>query len=205
MKKIFLISIMAFVCRANAQVTSFNMNGITTGVKIDTVTPANSRPLPTVNLNTSGSAVNLATENTLQTVNNSILGVDTTLGLINGKLPATLGQKTMAGSLAVTVASDQSAIATNPNANLTGTYAEITNLTTVAQTFTAPANAVGFLIETLSSNTVNVRWKVGAAATTTSGMRLEPGRSEYIPLGANISVIAESGTNQVVTVQWVSK
>lgn len=89
--------------------------------------------------------------------------------------------------------------------NTQGVYAEITNLTTVAQSFTAPANARGFVIEALSSNTVNVRYAVGAVTTITSGMRLEPGRSEFIPIAANISVIAESGTNQVVTVQWVVK
>lgn len=84
-----------------------------------------------------------------------------------------------------------------------GSYDEITNLTTTAQTFTAPANAAAVIIEASSSNTNNVRYKIGTAATTTTGMRLEPGRSEYIPAHANISVIAEAGTNQVITVQWL--
>jgi hypothetical protein len=93
----------------------------------------------------------------------------------------------------------------SPTANAAGSYAEITNLTTVAQTFTVPANAVGFVIEALSDNTNNIRYKIGAAATTASGMRLEPGRSENFNNGpaANISVIAEGGTNQVVSVQWI--
>lgn len=91
-------------------------------------------------------------------------------------------------------------------ANANGSYAEITNLTTVAQTFTVPANAVGFILEALSDNTANIRYKIGATATTTSGMRMESGRdSGYVPCAANISVIAESGTNQVVTVQWILK
>lgn len=89
--------------------------------------------------------------------------------------------------------------------NPAGQYNQITNLTTTAQTFTAPINAVGFIMETDSSvNTVNVRWSIGSAATTTSGMVLEPGRDTgYIPCAASISVIAVSGSGQSVAVQWV--
>jgi hypothetical protein len=116
-------------------------------------------------------------------------------------LPASLGQKTMAESLAVTIASDQSALSVTQTA-LTGTYQEITNLTTVAQTFTAPAGAKWFKIMADEANTANVRYKVGAAATTTSGMQLQSGRSEDNMIGGDISVIAESGTNQKVYVQF---
>jgi hypothetical protein len=122
------------------------------------------------------------------------------------RFPASLGQTTMVGSLPVTIASDQSELATAPHINANGSYAEITNLTTTAQSFTPPANAVGFVIEALSDNTANVRYKIGAAASTTSGMRLEPGRSEtYSNLASTVSVIAESGTNQVVDIQWIVK
>ena len=84
-----------------------------------------------------------------------------------------------------------------------GSFAEILNLAAVAQTFTAPARAVGFKIQALSSNTENIRMKVGAAATASSGFRLEPGRSEDFDLVGTISVIAEAGTNQEVCVQWL--
>lgn len=158
MKLLLIFFLTSLSCTAFA-VTDYQLNGLTIPVKQDTSTPANSRPLPTQYLDSSGVRTNLATESTL------------------------------------------SALVTNTQ----GVYAEITNLTTVAQSFTAPANARGFVIEALSSNTVNVRYAVGAVTTITSGMRLEPGRSEFLPIGANISVIAESGTNQVVTVQWVVK
>lgn len=158
MKLLFIFFLTALSCSAFAA-TDYQLNGLTVPVKQDTITPGNSKPLPTQYLNSSGVRTDLATE-------------------------ATVG-----------------ALVTNTQ----GVYAEITNLTTVAQSFTAPANARGFVIEALSSNTVNVRYAVGAVATITSGMRLEPGRSEFIPIAANISVIAESGTNQVVTVQWVVK
>lgn len=112
---------------------------------------------------------------------------------------------TDANTQRVVLPTDQGAIATKQPINPNGSYAEITNLTTTAQTFTVPSNAVGFVIETLSDNTANIRYKIGAAATITSGMRLEPGRAENFNTGpaANISVIAESGTNQVVSVQWI--
>lgn len=135
----------------------------------------------------------------------SLLGVKTDIEALSAQFPVSLGQTTKSGSLSVTVASDQDALATKSPVNASGSYAEITNLTTTAQTFTAPSNAVGFVIEALSDNTNNIRYKIGSTATTTSGMRLEPGRSENYNSGpaANISVIAEDGTNQIVTVQWI--
>lgn len=68
------------------------------------------------------------------------------------------------------------------------------------QTFIAPAGAV-------SANIMNVgaepaRYKQGAAATTTSGLRLEPGRSEQILNGSDISVISESGLATDIAVIW---
>ena len=75
-------------------------------------------------------------------------------------------------------------------------------VTGTASTFTAPANAVGFTIESDSSNTDNVRWAVGSVATASVGTLMEPGRSfEVVPLTANISVIALTGS-ATVSVQW---
>lgn len=113
-----------------------------------------------------------------------------------------LGQQAMADSVPVVIASDQTPLPISEDAN-TSSYAEITNLTTSAQTFTAPAGARGFLIQAPSTNAENIRWKVGAAATTTSGILMEPGRSEMLDAGGNISVIAAAGSNQSVYVQWV--
>lgn len=88
--------------------------------------------------------------------------------------------------------------------NSNGQYNEITNLTTAVQTFTAPAKAVGFLLEADDGNTGNVRWKIGSNPSTTSGMKLQPGRdSGYYPCGLDVRVIADSGSNQIATIQWV--
>lgn len=58
----------------------------------------------------------------------SVTGVATeiTLSAINGKLPATLGQKTMAASLAVAIASDQSAVPVSGTVSVTGVATEVT-------------------------------------------------------------------------------
>jgi hypothetical protein len=87
--------------------------------------------------------------------------------------------------------------------NVTGSQA--TTSTSTVVTITAPANAVGFILQASPSNTDNLRWRVGATATTTVGMLLAPGQdSGYVPLGANISLIPVSGT-QEYEVQWVAQ
>jgi hypothetical protein len=118
-----------------------------------------------------------------------------------GLLPGSLGQKTMANSLAVTLASDQSALPIVETA-LSITFQEILNLTTTAQTFTAPAGAKWMLIEADDTNSANIRVKIGGTATISSGIQFQAGRSEMIKGGGNISVIAESGTNQKISVQF---
>lgn len=114
-------------------------------------------------------------------------------------LPASLGQKAMANSFAVAIASDQGSLAVTQTA-LTASFQEITNLTTSAQTFTAPAGAKWAKV--MNVGTENIRVKIGGAATIASGLRLEPGRSEDFMAAGNISVIAETGTNQEVAVQF---
>lgn len=83
---------------------------------------------------------------------------------------------------------------------LTPTFQEITNLTTVAQTFTAPAGAKWMKISAGAQNTPNIRFKVGGTATTTSGIRLEPSRTEDLMAAGDVSVIAESGSGLYVCV-----
>lgn len=114
------------------------------------------------------------------------------------RLPALIGINTGAASLSVVPASD--AVFGMKTRPLTNSFAEFPTLSTV-QTFTAPANAIGGKIQALSDNPNNVRYVQGGVATTTFGIRLEPGRSEDFSGGSNISVISESGTN-AVSVNW---
>lgn len=116
---------------------------------------------------------------------------------MSGKLPATLGITTATGSLSVAPASD--AVFVNKPKALTSSFAEYLTLTTV-QTFTAPANAIGGLIQAQDTNGANVRFKQGGTATTTSGLQLQPGRSEPIGSGSDVTVVSESGTNAVAII-----
>lgn len=127
---------------------------------------------------------------------------ETTLAALSAKLPAVLGQTTMANSLAVTIASNQSALSVT-QAALTPTFQEILNLTNSAQTFTAPAGAKWCKINTDDTNTANIRVKIGGTATTSSGVQFQPGRSEDYSAVGNISVICETAaTNQKICVQF---
>lgn len=125
---------------------------------------------------------------------------ETTLAAISGKLPASLGAKTGANSLSVVPATD--AVYSVTQTALTPTFQEILNLTTTAQTFTAPAGAKKCFIMTDDTNTANIRVKLGGTATTTSGLQFQPGRAEPLEFAGDISVIAESGTNQKIMVQF---
>jgi hypothetical protein len=116
-------------------------------------------------------------------------------------IPASLGQKSMANSFAVALASDQSALSTTQTA-LVSSYQEITDLTITAQTFTAPVGAKWCKIYAEDTNVANIRVRIGGTATVTSGLQLQPGRSEDFNAVGNISVIAESGTNQKVNVHF---
>lgn len=79
-----------------------------------------------------------------------------------------------------------------------------TTVSTVA-TLTAPANAMGFLLMNLDTSSANIRWAVGATASASVGSQLQPGRDTgFVPAGANVSICAESGT-QNYSVQWVVK
>lgn len=117
-----------------------------------------------------------------------------------------VGQKTMAQSLPVVMASDQGPIGVSMPQYTSGAYASTSLTGTTASTATRPVNAMGFVIQASDANTDNIRWMVGGTASTTLGLQLQPGRdSGFIPVSANVSVCAEaSGTNSF-DIQWVIK
>lgn len=328
---IFLIIVLAPF--ANATGLDYLLNGVTTPVKVDTATPANSKPYPFMYLNPSGVRAELGTEATLQTINTSVLGVDTklqgidfateatlsaintkvateatlanlnskdfatsakqdtgnaSLASIDGKTPALVGGKVpvdvtfpaaqsvtqgttpwvvdgsavtqpvsaaslplptgaatettlsslnskvsqnfgaetsavrtaaqignasgsadfgsgtaSAQTLRVVLPTDQSPIATKTPVNTQASTVTITNVTTTAQSVSVPTGAVGFKIYALDTNTANLRVVLGGTATASTGIQLQPGRSEDFNVATAISVIAESGTGQGVVVIWI--
>lgn len=96
--------------------------------------------------------------------------------------------------------------------SMSGTAAPVSNNATqssstvsTVSTISAPQNAVGFILQNLSTSTANIRFALGGAATTTVGIELLPGQdSGYIPAGSNVSIVAESGT-QSYNIQWVQQ
>lgn len=119
-----------------------------------------------------------------------------------GLLPTSLGQKTMAGSLAVVLPSDQT-VATQNVARVASYVQSLTIDGTTAQTFNAPANAKWCKIVAGIDNTIDLMVNFGATATATVGCEFQPGRSEDFDAVANISVIAKSATtNHKVSIYW---
>lgn len=143
-----------------------------------------------------------ATEAKQDTQITELQDIEADIEAMSAKLPATLGQKTSANSLAVVLSSDQSAIAVTQSA-LTGSYQEDLTVTDGAvETFTAPAGAKWCKIQADDTNTGNLRVKIGAAATTTSGIQLQPGRSEDFQIAGDISYVMEAGATGKIYVQF---
>lgn len=121
-----------------------------------------------------------------------------------------LGQDTMANSIPVTLSSDQSVIGVTQSGNWNLQYnsinsagSQVTGNVSTVITLTAPSNAIGFTLEAKDANTANIRWAIGATATTAVGQQLQPGRDTgYVPAGVSVSIVSESGT-QEYQIQWV--
>jgi hypothetical protein len=152
----------------------------------------------TVSLPTGASTSALQT-----TANSSLSSIVTNTGAISGQLPPTIGPQGSLNSLSVTMASDSSAlqVKTGLNKTASGTTSTVSTVTTL----TAPTNAVGFILMNLDTSSANIRWAIGRTASATIGQQLQPARDTgFIPCGVNISICAESGT-QNYDVTWVSQ
>jgi hypothetical protein len=117
----------------------------------------------------------------------------------------TTGNSTLSSILANQTNGTQ-IVHTVPQINTNGSVSNsITVTNTSATTFSPPANAVGFVVESESSNTVNLRYACGTTATNSVGMLLEPGRdSGYIPSSGTVTIIcATAASNQAASIQWV--
>jgi hypothetical protein len=195
----------------NSGPIQFIKNGATTTVLQDTSTPANSVPMPVAQLNTSGVQIDPSTSTLQTTANTSLSSIDTkltsqataanqatgntSLSSIDGKI------STSNTSLSSIDTKLTAPLATKSPVNTNGSNTDSTVSTVV--TLTAPANAVGFILMNLDTSSANIRWRIGATATASSGQQLQNGRDTgFVPCAANISICAESGT-QNYNVQWI--
>lgn len=112
-----------------------------------------------------------------------------------------VGFKSQSGLMVPITLTANGAVPVN-NSGVTGTATSVS--ISGVTTEIAPATAIGFIIEAIDTNTANLRFAVGSTASSTVGIQLQPGRSEWLPVGANISVCPESGT-QSYTVQWANQ
>lgn len=141
---------------------------------------------------------NLASETTV-----AAIGVDT--ASIDAKTPA-LGQAAESASVPVVLASDQPAIPTESPVNTGGDCVNASLTGTTAATENAPANAVGFILFADDDNTDPIRFRIGAAASTSAGLRLAPGRdSGFVPCAANVSICATASGTNAYAIQWITK
>lgn len=144
-----------------------------------------------------------ATEATLASIDGKDFATETTLAAMSAKLPATLGQKAKAASLAVTLASDEdpiSAVVAAPDGNSAGSA----NVSTLG-TLTAPANSVEVLLQADVANDDTIRLGLqGSDPTTSTGWELLPGASIVLKTSQNVKHIAVTGT-QKLNYFWLTR
>lgn len=126
---------------------------------------------------------------------------ETTLSAVSGKLPATLGQKTSANSLAVVLSSDQSALTVTSSVagktvSTLPTYTDYssTPVTTAAYTqLVASTSAAITHLSIFDSSGQAMILSTGAAASEVIKLYIQPGGGEYdlaIPSGTRIVIKA---------------
>lgn len=121
----------------------------------------------------------------------------TSLASIDAGIPSALGQTTMANSMPVVIASNQTAIPVSFTASVgTATVSRIATSTTVATALAANANRTGFIINTESGTTYV---KFGSTATTTDyTVELSANSTyEYQGYKGNVTVIRSTGTGNI--------
>ena len=178
-----------------AQGAATTANSLPVNIASDQTVPvsAASLPLPT----------GAATEATLATIDTDTGNIATSTSNIDGKLPATLGQKTKAGSLAVTLASDEDTL------NVALAAKDVTEF--VRNDYTGTNVTTGAYVELIASTAADITKMqifdssgqtlviaTGAAASEVDKFYVFPGGNGdidvSIPSGTRISIKAVSAT-----------
>lgn len=185
---------------------SFVLNGVDTEVEEDTGTPANSIPLPVKVLDASGVIVGFATA-TKQDAQTALLTTISTKDFAtsakqDAQTTVLNGINTSVGE----ISTNTLAIAQATARNTSGSVINGSLSATTANLETAPAGAIGFIVENESSNSNPIRYRIGGTASTSEGMLLEPGRdSGYVPTGTNVSICNTVSSTQTYSILWVIK
>jgi hypothetical protein len=129
---------------------------------------------------------------------------NTSLANIDGKIPSNLTVSStrllVDGSGVTQPVSISASVQTKAPVNTGGSFftASISSVATV----TAPANATEVIIQASDTNTANMRFVIGGTASSSNGIELQPGRSETLKVGANVSIAPVSGT-QKYNIQYI--
>jgi len=92
-------------------------------------------------------------------------------------------------------------------------YLNVTGATTMSafvsgsvSYFSPPTNALAFILESESLNAANIRYALGAVASTLApGLLLEPGRDTgVIPAGLTLSVISTTSATMTIDLIWLT-
>ena len=181
----------------------------------------------TAAMDTNISAINtkVATETTLSAVNTAVGGIadasvtnpassGSVIAFLKGavslitslisKFPASLGQKTSANSLSVTVASDQTPLVTQPGGGSAINVETKTGVTSLADaTFSAPPGAFAFYL-TCGLDGDGIRWSSFGDVTVSAGAILLPGATTPVmPFGGDIDIIALDGNSEATIVYFM--
>lgn len=174
-----------------------------TEMQVDVVSSALPTGASTSALQTTGNTALSAIQTAVEILDNAISGTEMQVDIV-APLPAgtnNIGDVDVL-SLPAIPAGTNSIGSVSVNAASAGSSPGSSTVSTVA-TLTAPANTIGFILMNLDTSTANIRYRIGAIATSSSGQQLQPGRDTgYVPCAANISICAESGT-QNYDVQWI--
>lgn len=174
--------------------TQYVLNGVDQKVVEDTVSPANNRAFPSKMFIKKDGQQLPVTKDTGTPSNTVSVPVDVVSGANQ------LGVNASGEALVHDEGLLQAVRSGIKETAKTGSFDEKLAFVAV-QTFVAPAGAVSANI--MNVGAANIRYKQGAVATTTSGLRLEPGRSEQILNGSNISLISEDGASSCdVAIIW---
>lgn len=132
--------------------------GTTNGVQVNAALPAGSAIIGNIRIDqTTPGTTNAVQANAGTNLNTSALNLETTQTAMSAKLPATLGQKAMAASMAVVLASDQAAIPVTASAG--------TNLNTSALALESGGN-----LATLVTQTDGIETSLSTLVTQTDGI-----------------------------------
>ncbi len=181
----------------------------------------------TATMDTNIAAINtkVATETTLAAVNTAVGGIadasvtnpassGSVIAFLKGavslitslisKFPASLGQKTSANSLSVTVASDQTPLVTQPGGGSAINVETKTGVTSLADaTFSAPPGAFAFYL-TCGLDGDGIRWSSFGDVTVSAGAILLPGATTPVmPFGGDIDIIALDGNSEATIVYFM--